>query len=73
LVNIYRNFRLDPAAAAGTTRTSVWALFMAHQTWLERIYAVESAVGAIVEGAPHVVQAVTEIAVAGAVGALPRP
>lgn len=50
----------------------MWALFMTHQTWLERIYAVESAVGAIVEEAPHVVQAVTEIPVAGAVAALPR-
>jgi hypothetical protein len=47
-------------------------LFMTHQAWLERIYAVEIAVGAIVEEAPHVVEAVTGIAAADAVEILPR-
>jgi hypothetical protein len=45
---------------------------MAHQTWLEHIYAVENTVGAIVEEAASAVQAVTEIAVAGTAEVLPR-
>jgi hypothetical protein len=45
---------------------------MTHQAWLKRIYAVESAVGAIVEEAPHEVEAVTGTAIADAVEVLPR-
>jgi len=76
LVNIYRNFgrrRQGTAPAAeAQPRAWPWALFMTHQAWLERIYAVEIAVGAIVEEAPHVVEAVTGIAAADAVEILPR-
>jgi hypothetical protein len=69
-------FRATPLgrspAAEGQPRALPWALLRTHQAWLERIYAVEIAVGAIVEEAPHVVKAVTGIAVADAVEIFPR-